>query len=284
MDSFEPDPTFVRQPARTAKLGRLGKVCRLGLATRGNTRLEPEGVLEAVRRGIDYLNWCGHSDGMSAAIRQMGEDRRNVFVAVQFSSRRADGARREIRDILAELGTDYVDVLTYYYVEHPSEWAEILAPGGAAEVLEAARHEGTVRAIGVTSHQRSLAAEMARSGRVDLLMIRYNAAHVGAERDIFPVTQSIGLPVVTYTGLRWGALLGSTPSDPPGFVAAPASDWYRFVVCHPAVTVGLMAPNGEEELEKDLQILDDWRGFDVPAYQELRAHGQRTHQHGRAFP
>ena len=48
-------------------------------------------------------------------------------------------------------------------------------------------------------------------------MIRYNAAHRGAEREVFPVTDAIGMPVIAYTALRWGALLRPTPDDPPGF-------------------------------------------------------------------
>ena len=35
-------------------------------------------------------------------------------------------------------------------------------------------------------------------------MIRYNAAHRGAEREVFPVTEALGLPVIAYTALRWG--------------------------------------------------------------------------------
>src|SRR5205085_1186588 len=82
--------------------------------------------------------------------------------------------------------------------------------------------------LGLTSHQRKLAAETARSGLLDLLMIRYNAAHRGAETDVFPVTDALGLPVVVYTCLRWGALMRSTPDDPPGFVPPRALAWYRF--------------------------------------------------------
>jgi hypothetical protein len=33
-------------------------------------------------------------------------------------------------------------------------------------------------------------------------MVRYNAAPRGAERDVFPVTGALGLPVITYTALR----------------------------------------------------------------------------------
>ena len=91
-------------------------------------------------------------------------------------------------------------------------------PRGALEYCQAAKRDGVDPALGVTSHQRLLAAEMARSGLVDTLMVRYNAAHRGAEREVFPVTDAAGMPVIAYTALRWGALLQPTPDDPPGFL------------------------------------------------------------------
>jgi predicted aldo/keto reductase-like oxidoreductase len=281
---IQPTTESITRPRRTARFGALGEVCRAGLATRGNTRLEPEAVIEAVRRGINYLNWCGHADGLSAAVRRLGERRREVLVAVQLEARAADAAHRELRGYLGELGTTYLDAVTYYYVEHENEWREIIGPGGAAEALEDLRREGTVRAIGLTTHQRPLAAALAASGRLDLLMVRYNAAHRSAEDDVFPATEARGLPVVTYTGLRWGALLQPTPDDPPGFTPPAAPEWYRFVLCHPSVTVGILAPDGERELAEDLTLLDDWRGLEVERYEALRAHGDRVRRHAGAFP
>jgi predicted aldo/keto reductase-like oxidoreductase len=279
-----PDLDFIRSPARETEFPRLGRVCRLGLATRGGSGLGCEAVLETVARGVNYLNWCGRPDGMSAAIRQVGPRRDQLRVAVQIGARTAAAARRELRALLGELGTGYVDVATYYYVEHPDEWEEILAPGGAAEALESAREAGEVRAIGLTSHQRDLAARIAQIGRLDLLMIRYNAAHRGAEEQIFPVTAARAMPVVTYTGLRWGALLRPTPEDPPGFHPPRAPDCYRFVLCHPAVTVCLMAPDTSQELEEDLTLLGEWRGFSESEYAALSAHGDRVHRHAGRFP
>ena len=61
----------------------VGRVCRLGLATRGNTSLDPEDVEHAVDRGINYLNWCRHADGLQEWIRQSGRRREDVRVAVQ---------------------------------------------------------------------------------------------------------------------------------------------------------------------------------------------------------
>jgi predicted aldo/keto reductase-like oxidoreductase len=149
----------------------------------------------------------------------------------------------------------HASILTFYYVEEPGEWQQIIGPGGALEFCAAARRRGRVNLLGVTSHQRPLAAEMARSGLLDLLMIRSNAAHRGAEKEIFPVTQALGIPVVAYTCLRWGALLRGTPDDPPGFTVPRAPAWYRFALQAPAVTVALMAPADRPELEEDLTVL-----------------------------
>ena len=183
----------------------------MGLATRGNTSLEPEDVEHAVGQGVNYLNWCRHEDGLQEWIRQSGCRRDQFHVAVQFFSRSASEAREELSACLDQLHTDYIDVLTYYYVESDSEWEQIVSRGGAAETVEAARADGVVRSIGLTSHQRRLAAEWAGTGRLDSLMIRYNAAHRGAEQDVFPETGSREIPVVAYTCLRWGELLKSTP-------------------------------------------------------------------------
>src|SRR5262249_13107332 len=129
---------------------------------------------------------------------------------------------------------------------------ELRGPAGALAEWRAAQRDGRVRRLGVTTHQRPLAAEMARSGRLDLLMIRYNAAHRGAEREVFPVTDALGMPVIAYTALRWGALLAATPSDPPGFVVPPAPDWYRFVLHAPSVAVVLATPHSRAELAEGL--------------------------------
>src|ERR1700689_3957391 len=103
---------------RTALLGDgLPVVCRLGLATRGNTHLSAGDVEFAIERGINYLNWCGHPDGLSGAIARLGGGRKEIVLAAQFEARSAGDAEREMAAMLEELKTDYLDVLTLYYVE-----------------------------------------------------------------------------------------------------------------------------------------------------------------------
>src|SRR5437016_3294978 len=182
-------------------------VCRLGLSTRGNTHLNQEDVLVALDQGINYWNWCGYGDGMSQATRELGALRKNVVIATQLSARNYQGARRELEKTLDVLKTSYLDVITFYYVETEQEWNEIVTSGGALDALRRAREEGLLRMIGLTTHQRPLASRILASRLLDLLMVRYNAAHRGAEREIFPQAQQLNLPLVTFTGLRWKALL-----------------------------------------------------------------------------
>ena len=316
---------------RTVDLGHgLPPVCRLGLATRGNTNLHAEDVEYAVERGVNYLNWCGKPDGLPQAVAKIGKQRRNVVVAVQFQARSARAAEREFSSILKQLGTDWLDVATLYYVESEQEWRQIIAPGGVWEVLAKFQREGALRMIGLTSHQRRLAACWAQEAagepdagtrdrdhevdpkrpsrgpqrereaipsarpagpgdgepgrhRLDMLMIRYNAAHRGAEQDVFPVTTARSMPVVTYTGLRWRALLAPTPEDPPGFRPPSAAECYRFCLAHPAVSVALMAPGDRRQLEENLRLLEDWRAPDPIESEELAAHGDRVHRHASEF-
>lgn len=264
-------------------------VCRLGLASFGQTAITADDVLSAVDRGVNFLNWQGLAEGPSAgdaytaAVASLGTRRQSVVVCVQFGARNEADARDELRSALALLSTNYIDILTLYYVERAEEWEEITAPGGALRYLQDAKRDGTVRRIGVTSHQRKLAARMAKSGLLDTIMIRYNAAHRGAEQDVFPVTQPLGLPVIAYTALRWGALLRATPDDPAGFSVPRAPDWYRFVLQQPAIAVALAAPQTRGELDEDLRVLRAKEPLTNEEYATLADHGARVRRHGGSF-
>lgn len=259
-------------------------VARLGLATRGNTRLAAEDVALAVGRGVNYLNWCGYDDGIAQALRRKLIDRERVAVAMQLDARHAAAAEAELEEAFRTLGVRRIDVVTFYYLEQMREWDAIASHDGALRVLENAKAQGRVGLIGLTTHQRKLAAACAEEKKLDLLMVRYNAAHRGAEEDVFPITVRLGLPVVVYTAQRWGALRRKTQDDPPEFAPPAAIEWYRFALAHAAVSVVLMAPNGRRELEENLKLLDDWRPPIPGEFEAMAAHGLRVRKHAGRFP
>jgi len=239
--------------------------------------------MRALDRGLNYWNWCGHLDGMREAVRQLGARREQVIVAVQLEARTGPAAAEEMDRILGELRTSYLDIVTLYYVEHEPDWSEICAPDGALGHLQQAKRGGQLRMIGLTTHQRKLGAAWAETGLLDMLMIRYNAAHRGAERDVFPITTRLGVPVVTFTGLRWRALLEPTPDDPDDDPPPTAAECYRFCLANPNVSIALAAPSNTAELDHMLTLLDDWRAPFDNEMQSIRAHGDRVRKHAGLF-
>jgi predicted aldo/keto reductase-like oxidoreductase len=271
-------------PRRAELGGGLPPVTRLGLATRGNTRLAADDVALAVERGVNFLNWCGYDDGIAQAVRRKLIEREGVAIAMQLDARDAVSAQRELEDVFRTLGTRHIDVVTFYYVERKREWEQISSRDGALQVLEEAKKQGRVGLIGITTHQRKLAAEVAEEKKLDLLMVRYNASHRGAEQDVFPITERLGMPVVVYTAQRWGALTRPTRDDPPDHTPPTATEWYRFALAHPAVSVVLMAPNGRSELEENLKLLDDWRPPTAAEFETMAQHGLRVRKNEGRFP
>lgn len=284
-DKLNPCADLERSMNRTVRLFPDSiETCRLGLATRGDTGLVPADCFDALDRGINFWNWCGYEDGMSRAMTELGRRRNEVFLAVQIQSTHRDGLLREIENYLRLLGADRIDLATIYYLETEAEWREHRSPAGVIEGLQGLKAQGVVRRVGITSHQRKLAAGIAQRGETELLMIRYNAAHRGAEEEIFPITDAAGIPVIAYTCLRWGELL--KPQGPPPHRMWPPSalDCYRFVLGNPSVAVALTAPNGRAELEENLSLLEDWRPPTEAEDQRMREWGDLVHRFAGAFP
>jgi hypothetical protein len=80
-------------------------------------------------------------------------------------------------------------------------------------------------------------------------MIRYNAAHRGAERDVFAQLPAERPAIVAYTATRWGRLL--KPAG--GLGPMTAEECYRFQLAHPAVDVALTGAKTWNELKANAE-------------------------------
>jgi aryl-alcohol dehydrogenase-like predicted oxidoreductase len=97
---------------------------------------------------------------------------------------------------------------------------------------------------------------MARKGEVDILMIRYSAAHTGAERDIFPFLDAHHPSVLSYTATRWTLLLRRPRGWPKEDSIPSPGQCYRFVLSNPNVNVCLTAPTDLKQLSENVRALD----------------------------
>jgi aryl-alcohol dehydrogenase-like predicted oxidoreductase len=106
------------------------------------------------------------------------------------------------------------------------------------------REEGLARVIGISIHNRPLAVRLTRELDLDVLMLRYNAAHRGAEREIFAELPAERPAVVAYTATRWGKLL----EPAKGLAPMSAPECYRFSLGHPRVGLALCGAATYDEL------------------------------------
>ena len=224
-------------------------VHRVGLSL--NFGLPLPGVEAAFERGINYVFWQRSArPALPVMKRALARDREKMVIAAGPTLAFFGGSvRRGAEALLKELGTDYIDVLEIYWAGRMSRLSEAVV----GELVKL-REEGKARAIGLSIHDRPRAGELALASPFDVLMIRYNAAHPGAERDIFPKLAARQPSVVAYTATSWRRLLKA----PRGWDDKPATagDCYRFCLSSEHVDVVLMGPRSEAELTENLAALE----------------------------
>ena len=224
------------------------RVFRVGLS--GSFNLDEAGCREALER-VQYVFWSPRMKALTPALRDaLARDRERYVVSAGPLLGYFPGAvRRAAEAALRTLGADYLDVFQLYWLGKMSAFT-----GPVQKELVALREEGKVRALGASLHDRPRAGQLAESSTLDLLMIRYNAAHPGAETDVFPHLVRRHPAIVAYTATSWRKLL--RPPRRWNGPAATAGDCYRFCLTSPHVDVVLTGPRNVTELRENLAALE----------------------------
>ena len=172
--------------------------------------------------------------------------RDKLVVAIQSYSRWAGVLRKSVESALKKLRLEYADILILGKFDGP------LSQQMMEEALRI-KESGRTRHVIVSAHRRTVFREHLARGMFDAIMVRYSAAHTGAEKDVFPLLPLNDRPgVVCYTATRWGTLLQGTPGEQK----PSASDCYRFVLSNPAVDLCLCGPKNRAELLEAFQTLE----------------------------
>jgi aryl-alcohol dehydrogenase-like predicted oxidoreductase len=231
------------------RLGRSGVLSSpIGLGS--SFGLAARDVERAFERGINYLYWGSmRRPGFGKAIRTIARrQREDMVVVVQSYSRSALALRASLEAGLRRLRIDYADFLLLGWWNHAP-------PERILDAARAARDAGKVRHLIISCHDRPTFAQFICDETYDAIMVRYNAAHRGAEREVFPALGERAPGVVSYTATRWGALL-EPRLTPPGEATPRASDCYRFALSNPNVNVCLSGPANAEQLDEAMAALD----------------------------
>jgi aryl-alcohol dehydrogenase-like predicted oxidoreductase len=248
MEEFEMMRDFTH-----ATLGKTGmNVFRLGLSA--TYRPGAATIHRAIEAGVNYFFCYGFDSHMTRALREMARAKRESFIVATGAYNLLYGhpdLRRTLEKRLRQLGTDYVDIFLFLGVMKGKQFPESIR-----EELYRFKDEGKIRAVGISCHDRQFAGELAADGDLDLLMIRYNAAHRGAEQDIFPHLAAHNTGLVSYTATRWRYLIRRHKGWPPDRPIPSAGLCYRFVLSNPYVDVCMTAPSNVKQLENNLSALE----------------------------
>lgn len=160
--------------------------------------------------------------------------------------------RRSMEKRLRQFKTDYIDIFLFLGVMKPKQF-----PEKVIKELYKLREEGKIKYIGISCQDRKFAGNLANNGILDTLMIRYNAAHRGAEEDIFPFVKKHNTGVISYTATRWTYLIRRTVKEWPKTEPIPTAGMcYRFVLSNPHVHVCMTAPTNIKQLVENIRSLE----------------------------
>jgi len=202
------------------------------------------------------------------------------FVSTDLHWPRYDAARAGIARLLERVPRDTIAVAAVCYVTQPEfcrdPFRELLAaiPGlGTIDVLVAGgayatelRHRLPVyvghreqgfagaRAIGASFHDRPAAVAAINAGAVDVAFVRYNAAHPGAQRDVFPLLD----PARRTRVLGFTSTGGHRPVSgiDPELWIPDITDHYRFALSRVGLDGLLCSPTEPKQVDELVAALD----------------------------
>lgn len=245
-----------------AELPHVGKtVQRLGLAP--NYGIGADDIPWAAERGFNLWFWSviGRFGATTEPLRALlARERDRHVIVVGGGGYWPWTVRWSVENARKRLGVDQIDLFLLSWLGVTSSYTP-----GIVEALLAEKAAGRVKAVGTSVHDRPRAGRLAEDSVLDAFMLRYNAAHPGAEAEIFPHLDRRRPAVIAYTATSWRQLLKPGVDAPPwpgrevGARVPPmtAALCYRFQLQNPHVHAAWTGPGSRAQLEENLRALAD---------------------------
>lgn len=224
-------------------LGRTGKVVGpLGLAA--SFGVGERGVELAFERGVRYFYWGSlRRSSFGRGLRNvLAKNRAETVLVVQTYTRLGSLMGVSLRRALRWLETDTCDVLLL-------GWWNAMPPARILDAARRLRDSGVVKHLAVSTHARPKVPEL--SAVFDIVHLRYNAAHRGAEKEIFPhipEARDSRAGMVAFTATRWGQLCARPKGLAEGERVPTAGDCYRFCLTDPHIDVAICGARNDQDV------------------------------------
>lgn len=173
------------------ELGKTGlKVSEIGLGGEWLERHNAEEVKEVIEycreAGINILDcWMSEPNVRSNIGTAIKDHRDHWIIQGHLGSTWQDGqyvktrelpkVKEAFQDLLTRLQTDYVDLGMIHYVDKTTEFEQIMQ-GEFMAYIRQLKREGTIRHIGLSTHNPDVARMAAQQGEVEMILFSVNPA------------------------------------------------------------------------------------------------------------
>lgn len=271
-------------------LGNTGlKVSEIGMGCEGfseeNYALTQKLFDVAEEVGVNYFDLYASDPQIRTAVGNAMKGRREKFIAQShicsnwangqyFRTRKLPEVRAGFEESLKLLQTDYIDVGTIHYCDALDDWDEI-ANGGVLDYVNQLKKSGTIRHIGLSSHNPQVALKAVESGAIEVLMFSVNPCYdllpasedveelwnranyageltnMDADRQkLYETCQRLGVGITVMKCFGGGDLLDAKLS--PAGVALTVNQCIHYALTRPAVCVVLSGAHSVEQFRQSL--------------------------------
>lgn len=273
-------------------LGKTGlQVSPLGIG--GGGSIANEDLLYAFDRGINYFFFSSDmhhfayqrsAQALRTLCKQGSSVRDQVVLATVSYVNHPEKLPGILADQFAELGVEYIDIFHWGWITDEQDMLSLLKKArqlqrvgdvsGTVALLKDKQLEqreranaineeilrrGLVRHIGASFHSRAASRLWMRN--MDVMMLRYNIAHLGVEEDVVPFLtgekqRDPGLVVFNtgHQGIRH--FDNPPPGYPEGQYVPSIPDCYRFALSQPWVDLVLTGVSNKEQVDRALSIIE----------------------------
>lgn len=258
-------------PIRT--LGRTGyEATIMGLGGEGILRTygyETQ-AYELINRAIDLgLNYFESARAYSGSEAYYGlalkERRKEIFLTSKSHARDKEGALDHLRQTLANMNTEHLDLWQVHDVRTDEEVEEIFGPGGAIHAFVEAKEKGLTRFIGVTGHHDPFITKRCiELFDFDTVLIPVNPAepvYKSYLQHVMPVAVQKGMGVIAMKVYFRGFA-----SKLPWF--ANMEPFFRFALSQP-VTLAVIGCDDIAQLEQNVRFAVAFKPMGEDEIQDL---------------
>ncbi|MFO0560455.1 MAG: aldo/keto reductase [Polyangiales bacterium] len=261
--AYEPFPTSTHR-----SFGRTG--LRLSPVAFSGAQSPSESVfIEGRERGMNAFFWEPRYHSLTRFVRSAPKKHELHVLAGTYHADE-NSIVADVERTLKRLKIERLGVFLLYWARSHARLDE-----RTFSVLERLKRDGKIAAHGFSTHLRAVGIRALDEHPWDVVMSRFNAAHTGAERALWPAVARSGAAGIAFTALCYARLLvpvrGSDTAPPS------AADCYRFALSNSAVNLVLAAPSIPSDATAALEAMEN-PALEPDTERAIRAHGAAVYR------